>query len=316
MKSNELQITLAKAKQQYDELLNLTSLNALAAVEFGEGAQKERIHELLKNLYGAVSSVERTFNEHITESGESPIFTLPAAHVSFYRDVLRPNWHTIRAAYLEISGLAMLVKDLEKEEDTTSNAIHNAMTWGLQRWIDMLDQNEEEDWWARGFDLQAARDLCEMPWFKPDTWVDNFKKLEPVLLDKPANHIRNHVRDRLTEIYQSFGFGLWMGAIALCRSMVEFSVKDNAPRLGFAVIKGSRSGQGEEKTLSELSSELVKFFPALAEPLEIVRDSGNRILHPKKRHVIAFPHVQRQEALKCIEASRFITETLYSLPKQ
>jgi hypothetical protein len=49
----------------------------------------------------------------------------------------------------------------------------------------------------------------------------------------------------------------------------------------------------------------------LGGPLERVRGAGNRIFHPKKRDVIAFPYVMREEALDCIRATQIAVESLY-----
>jgi hypothetical protein len=78
--------------------------------------------------------------------------------------------------------------------------------------------------------------------------------------------MRDHVHYRITEIYRAFAFDLWMAAIALSRSLVEFSLKANAPRLGFSTTYQGAGGETEEKSLWQLSKEVAAVIPALATP--------------------------------------------------
>lgn len=103
-----------------------------------------------------------------------------------------------------------------------------------------------------------------------------------------------------------------MAAVALSRSLVEFSLKANATRLGVSITYVGAGGRPESKSLKQLGEEVGKVIRALTAPIETVRETGNRILHPKKHDVIARPKVMRAEALDCIRATRFIVETLYS----
>lgn len=131
--------------------------------------------------------------------------------------------------------------------------------------------------------------------------------LKPVLVTRGANTIRDHVHYRMTEIYRAFTFGLWMSAIALTRSLVEFCLRDNAHRFDVELTDPS----GNEKTLKRLGEEMATHIQDLAEHVDRVRDTANRILHPKKRGVIAFPKVMRKEALECLESARTVVELLY-----
>jgi hypothetical protein len=124
--------------------------------------------------------------------------------------------------------------------------------------------------------------------------------------------MRDHVRYRLLEIYRAFTFGLWMSAIALSRSLVEFSLRTNAPRYNVSITKDGLDGRPEDKSLKRLGEDFAIHLPELSKPIEIVRDTGNRILHPKKHDVIAHPKVMRSEALECIRAARQVVEAVYS----
>ena len=188
----------------------------------------------------------------------------------------------------------------------------DAINWALERWSDMLDEDEQFEWYERGFDIEGAQDLVAMPWFQPDEWSQNVKLLQPVLVDRSPQVMRDHVRYRLTEIYRAFAHGLWMAAIAPSRSLVEFSLKANAPRLGVSITFQGVGTRPEDKSLKQLGEEVAAKVQDLAIPIETVRETGNRILHPKKQHVIAHPKVMRAEALECVRAARLIVETLYS----
>lgn len=305
---------LAVGKQAYEELTQLISIADLKEMKFPDGAKRERVSELLRKLDGVVSSVRGIMSVHIAESEEAPVVTVPASHRAFYLEVLLPASKTIQHAYLEISGFgfaAELFLD-DSAEESESAPLLSAVSWALERWNDMLDQDERFEWIERGFDINGAQEMAAMPWFRPDDWSKNLKLLQPVLVDRPAHELRNHVRYRLTEVYRAFSFGLWMASIALSRSLVEFSLKTNSQRLGISTTYVGPGGRTDDKSLKQLGEEISASVPILAKPIETVRETGNRILHPKKRDVIAHPKVMRAEALECIRAARIIVETLYS----
>ena len=311
--SIDLNLALALAKQVYDELIGITPLAELERGEFGTGSKRARVEELLTKLNAKINAVQRMLSEQVTASSAPPVITLPAAHRVFYTDVLQPQGKGLQRAYYEISGLSMLVDLLDDPTDDKAKPLRlDAISWALERWNDMLDEDEQFEWYDRGFDIDGAQAIVAMPWFQPDEWSQNLKLLQPVLVDRPPQEMRDHVRYRLTEIYRAFAFGLWMASIALSRSLVEFSLKANAPRLGISITYLGTAGRLEDKSLKQLGEEVAAQVPSLAVSIETVRETGNRILHPKKRDVIAHPKVMRDEALDCVRASRLIVESLYS----
>ena len=311
--SNQLNISLSLAKQAYEDLARLASLPELDRREFGSGPKRERIEDLLKTLNKSISSVQRSLSEHVTGSSEAPILSVPPAHRAFYNEVVLPHGKTLQRAYFEIAGFSMLIDLLDDPTgDRPKPLMLNAISWGLERWNNQLEEGEWFEWYERGFNIEGARDLVAMPWFRPDEWSQNLKSLQPVLVDRPPQVMRDHVRYRLTEIYRAFAYGLWMAAIALARSLVEFSLRATAPRLGIVSTYERAGGRIDDKSLQRLGEEVACALPALANAIETVRESGNRILHPKKHDVIAHPKVMRAEALDCIRATRLIVETLHS----
>jgi hypothetical protein len=313
--SDSLNATLAVAKQAYEELGRLVSLTDLEKCEFGSGPKRERIAYLLGRLSTAIGTVKRDLSSHVAEASESPVLRISAAHRDFCNDTLLPQAKVLQRAQLEIDGLGFAVDFLldDSTAERPSPQTHSAISWGLERWNDMLEDGERFEWLERGFNIEAAQSLVEMPWFQPDEWLQNLRLLEPVLVDRPSHELRDHVRYRLTEIYRAFTFGLWMAAIALSRSLVEFSLKANAPGLGISTTYLGSGGRPEDKLLRQLGDDVATILPALAQPIETVRETGNRILHAKKRDVIAYPKVMRSEALECIRAARRVVEHLYSV---
>jgi hypothetical protein len=48
--------------------------------------------------------------------------------------------------------------------------ILNAMSWALERWNDMLDEDESFDWYERGFNIDGAQEVVGMRWFQRKTF--------------------------------------------------------------------------------------------------------------------------------------------------
>src|SRR6266568_3541238 len=158
--------------------------------------------------------------------------------------------------------------------------ILNAISWGLERWNDTLDEDESFEWYERGFNIDGAQDLVGMPWFQPDEWAQNLKFLQPVLVDRSPQVMRDHVRYRLTEIYRAFSYGLWMATVALSRSLVEFSLKANAKRLGISITYPGAGGRPEDKSLKQLGEEVAKVLPAFAQQGFSLRAFTRKCLPP------------------------------------
>lgn len=309
-----LNSALALAKQAYDELSALVSLKDLAARNFGTPQQRPRVEELLKKLNGHIVTIQGVLSELIRDGQAPPVLSLPTTHRDFWQQSLSPNADLLRRSYFLVSGQELLAElmDFVSADDKPGSAKGNAISWGLERWSDTLEEQEQFEWLERGFDIDGAMDVIAMPWFEPDSWMRNLRSLEPVLVDRPTTVMRDHVRYRLLEIYRAFTFGLWMSAIALSRSLIEFSLRSNAPRFGVSVTYESYDGRREDKSLKRLGDELSSNLPGIAGAIEVVRDSGNRILHPKKHDVISHPAVMRAEALNCIKAAITVVSSVYS----
>lgn len=307
--NDALNATLAIARQQFEELMCLVSLDELRALQLGEHAKRQRIETLLDSLNKVLNTVER----ELLPDTEVPLTQLAASHIKFFREQLEPNAQILRRAHWECIGLRDLFESFEEyEPQHPSHSIKDAIAWGLERWRNMLDVDELEEWRSRGFAIDSAAEAVDMPWFEPDQWLENMRLLRPVLVDRPPQYLRNHVRQRLTEIYRAFTFGLWMSSIALCRSLLEYSLKETAKQCGIELTKISYRGKLEDKSMNELCDEFSSLFPSLHTALDQVRDAGNRIMHAKQHDILAFPKVLREEALECIRTMRYSLETIYA----
>jgi len=313
----ELNRDLAIAKQHFEELVSLTAIDSLARCEFGSGSKRQRTCELLGNLVTLLAAIEKAFSSHLDETDNAPIMHLSSGLKAFYTKELEPNSNTLRNAYWHITGLAELKTLLEGLNPIGERTpIANAVSWGLERWLMMLEEGELEEWVDRGFELEAAFDFVNKGFFAPDSWLENFRLLQrPVLVDRPLNTVPSHVKYRLREIYRAFTYGLWMSAIALSRSVAEYAIINNSSRLNLEPTY-ERKGKKVFKSFGHLISELETIRPELVTALEVIQDTGNRILHPKKKsgaEIISMPKVMRDEALDCVTQTRFVVERLYNL---
>jgi hypothetical protein len=313
-----LNISIALCKQIYDELMGLTNLDALESQDFGEGAKRDRVESLLEKLNLHINAIRRELSGHVVGSESAPVLDLPAAHRNFYNEILKIHGPVFQRAYYHSCGMGLLARFVESADDEPPAndkaypAKVDAMRVALQRWADDLDDDDLLEKEEQGLDIAGALNVLNMPWFEPDQWMHNFKLLQPVIVDRPSNVMNEHVRNRLNEIYKAFAFELWMSAIALSRSLVEYSIKQNANRLGIE-LEYEFSQRRKEKNLKELGDELTAIRPELAEAFDMVREAGNRILHPKKMKTISHPTSMRSEALGCIRSAQLLIESVFSV---
>lgn len=307
--NDNLNRKLASAKQQYEELTHLIPLSDICDLKLGEGAKRKRIEFLLKSLNDTLAAIDR----ELRSEGEVPIAQLGASQIKFFRQHLEPSAPILRRAYWECIDLRDLFEQFDEYQPPHPREfVKDAIACSLERWRDMLDEDELSDLLSRGIAIDSAIETVELPWFEPDRWRENMRLLRPVLLDRPPQHVRDHVRHRLTEIYRSFTFGLWMSSVALCRSLLEYSLKETAQTFGIERTKPGYRGLPEDKSMKQLCDEFSAQIPSLATALEQVRDAGNRIMHARRNDVIAYPKVLREEALESIRAMRQSLEIIYA----
>jgi hypothetical protein len=324
--TTELNQDLALAKQLFNELVSLSTIETLLGREYGHGAKRQRTQEIILHLVSLLADIEKVFSTYLDVADATPIMRINLELRDFYTKTLEPNANKLRDIFLDISGMreSLGVAGWEELQGVLKSSnrktpIANSLSWGLERWWNMLEEGEQEEWLERGFDIEAALNLIDTGYFAPDFWLENRRCLSrPVLLDRPLNSVPKHVQERFHEIYQSFTYGLWMSAIALSRSVSEYAAIDNGPRLGLN-IHYMREGKEAVKSFEKLIDEVEKKYPELGEPLDSVRDTGNIILHPKKEHDVVinvFPKFMHHKALKCLTDARLVVESLYTLPSR
>ncbi|WP_372824993.1 hypothetical protein [Polaromonas sp.] len=316
--SDQLNVTLALAKQAFDELLALTTFDELDHFQFATGPKLDRIVELLNKLNRQINDVDRTLSELVSDLADPPLLSVPPAHRNNYYEIVVEHGPAIQRAHLKAAGLGEFLDILETTDDANPKPYRlQALAFALERWRDSRDNEEGEfewmhEWYERGFNIDGAIQVVQTPWFQPDRWAQNLRLLRPVLIDRRTDSLRDLARHRLTEVYRAFTFGLWLAAIALSRSLVEYAMKANASRLGIELVSVTTEGRREDKSLWDLQQEVSVVLPSLSSSMETVRFTGNRILHPSKHDVMSHPVVLRSEALSCVLATKQIVEALYS----
>ena len=307
-----LDAVVALSKQKFEELISICTLDALVEGDRGKHGQTERLEVLLTELHALVVRV-RTELAAAVRRQEAPFFALSPAHGEFLTNTLLPNANKIEKAHFHGSLLAELFDD-ETDADTItpSRTIKNAI-WFTAEYTNMMIDQEDD----RRIHVDIAFDIVDEPWFQPDVWSANLRSLRPVIVGVEAAKIPARIGARLAEVHRSFTFGAWMATIALCRSVAEFALIDRAPNFGYKCTSTNRDGTEQYLPLDRLISEASVTIPEINSDLELLRESGNRILHPKKkRNVIPLPRILRSEALTCIQAVTHVVEILYRRPRR
>ena len=166
-----------------------------------------------------------------------------------------------------------------------------------------------------GVDIDLCMKLINQPYFKPDAWAANAENIGSVVVTQPLKNIPAHVRLRVEEIYYSFIFGNPMAAIALSRCLLEFVILDKKSllekKLGVAELYNA---DGKVKGLSKLAAIVAQVFPELENDMKFIIESGNEIMHPRKKNVTQFLHPGSalQNAKQCVEKIMRIVGALYS----
>jgi hypothetical protein len=104
---------LAIAKQYFEELASLTTIEALMRGEYATGAKRQRIQELLGKLVVLLIAIDKELSAQLDNTNDAPIMQISSGPREFYTSVLEPNFHRLRDIYFDISELAELKARLE-----------------------------------------------------------------------------------------------------------------------------------------------------------------------------------------------------------
>jgi len=323
----QINLTLTIAKQDFDELVRLRSIERLKQQDFGEGAQRQRVASLLARLIGSIAEIERHLKDHLRQSDSSPVVEGAPQLVSFYRDELKPNSRLIKETFLQLHkeffqkiGLWGLVSDRmsylypeSEQEHITGVRVRNTIEAALNFFDETIDEEDERR--DESFSFEGAWDIIDHQFvgFRPDEWLQNLRLLEPVLTGKPKATIPQRIQLRLFDAYQGFVLNQWFGVIALSRAILEDNILTHADRLGINPYSNSTDGKRQGfKHLGELIYLVSKKHPELKNDMKTIKRAGDRILHPKKTDVTSHPHIFRKEALECLQGIKRIVEYVYA----
>lgn len=300
-----LDAIVAVTKQKFNELVSIRPLDSFVEGDRGKQGQTERSEVLLGELHALAQRVRSELAAAIRRE-EASLIALSPSHGEFLTSTLLPNINKIAKAYFHGSLLAELFDD-ESDFLEASKTIKNAI-WFTAEYTNIVMEEDDE----RRIDIDITFDILDQPWFQPDLWSANLGSLRPVIVGVEAKKIPVRIRTRMEEVHRAFTFGAWMATIALCRSVSEFSLIDRASNFGYKCTSLNRDGVEQYLSLDKLIAEASSLLPEANTDLELLRESGNRILHPKKkRNVIPLPKVLRSEALACVQAITRVVEILY-----
>ena len=87
------------------------------------------------------------------------------------------------------------------------------------------------------------------------------------------------ILERLEEAYQCFQYGLYQACLALCRAILEYSLKERLQELRIAPRLDYRRREGELEALIRQAEEEKILSPRLAQSAQEVHKMGNNVLH-------------------------------------
>ena len=196
--------------------------------------------------------------------------------------------------------------------DAVNITIHcaNMYLHALEDDVDCDGRSLADKWREdNGVDIDLCMKLINQPYFNPDAWAANAMSINPTVVTRSLERIPTHVKQRVHEIYHSFIFGNPMAAIALSRCLLEFVILDR--KLGGDELYNA---DGKVKRLSALAGIAAQGFPELENDMKFIIESGNEIMHPRKKNVTQFLHPGSalQNAKQCVEKIMRIVGALYS----
>lgn len=205
-------------------------------------------------------------------------------------------------------------------DDSQDNYIWDALDNALNAagyYLEGLDDDVVDDsglthgdiWRDNGLDIDLCRELINKPYFKPDSWKVNAERIGSIVVTQPLEKIPTHVKQRVHEIHYSFVFNNPMATIALSRCLLEFVILDKKSLLKKEDATELYNKDGRVAGISKLADVAANTFPELKHDMEYIIESGNQIMHPRKkvRHIIL-----PKRAEECVNKITRIVGTLYS----
>lgn len=315
---------LTVVKQAYEKLAALAPIEEFSfnALDKPKALVAEN---WLRTIYVHAEIIDKIIQRLVVDD-ELPLQEVATSISRFYENEYIPNKEKLRDLYFEsfLSDLDLEDFGIElpsvcegsvnrpntADEEEIGSELLFMFESAIDNWEFTMELNAEDDSYIE--DIENAREILRAGYFTPDHWVANTRLLKPILSSYPSNKMPSHAKFRLKEIYRSFVLGNWIAVISLCRSLLEYTLIYRAPNLGYDAFY-DRRGVRTTKNLIDLVEEASEKKPSLKNDMEMVREYGNRVLHPKKRDkIILFPHIMRKSALESIEAIRKAVLEIYA----
>lgn len=303
--------TLTIAKQYFEELVRIRSVEQLKQQDYGEGAQRKRVDFLLEKLKYSIAEIEKILVDHLHQPDSSPMAEGSPQLLRFYKNELKPNAQLIQEAFLRTTGLwELLPDDLFSYDPLKGSPVLTTIESALEYWDGTIDEEDKRRYEI--FSFEGARKTVGLPFFKPDEWLQNLRELEPVLTGQPKAKIPQQIQIRLAEMYRGFILNQWFSVIALSRTILEYTILTRAAHFEIDAVKSRTNDRPEYWKLEKLVGLVSEKHPTIKDDTTTIRETGNRIMHPNKHHVISHPHIIRKEAFECLQSIKRIVEYAYA----
>lgn len=304
---------LAILKQRCAEIRSVMPLNEVTARAIRNHPSSPLLEEAVTAIYGLNESLE----EILEQAASSDMMIGGTASAAFYEKEYRPNKERFVHAYLDLLfGFADEAQGTENakryrpiEPETTA---YETLATALGDHETTLQMNLDFHETDSQFDFEACHRLMALGFFQPDHWLARQRAIGPLVLERKSRSVPGHVRVRFKEIHRSFVVGNFLSTVALARSTLEYALIDRGRPLGYEPFE-SQMGNRRSKRLIDLVDAASVARPPLREAMDLVRETGNQVIHPRKHSdVTRFPHLQEAEAFDCIRALREVLVDLYS----
>ncbi len=313
-------------KQAYNTLVGISPIEKLILSKLDKN--KTIIVEKLLNIIHIHADLIDEVIQKITTNGDIPFLEVAESISYFYENEFHPNKDKLNGLYFEsfMRGIELDLEGLdfghsesfknefnyiiEVENDVESNNIFNTFELAIENWEFTMEQNSEDDSYIEN--IKNSKNILYTSYFRPDEWFSNAQKLNPIISSFPAKKLPIHAKVRLKEIYRSFIFGNLISVISLSRSFLEYTLIYRASNMGYDAYC-IKNGNTYTKRLESLVEEAGLVYPELKLDMEIVREHGNKVLHPKKKDkIITYPKLLKSNALDSLEAVRKIALKIYA----
>jgi len=271
------------------------------ARQFAEAERKEYVRRA-ETIVEALDKLSAMEARNLLSGGKVHSF-LPDELLTFVREQITPRLPTLREALDHLDPDGKVLRDVISgmhHPAGLGGSVRHTFEQGLQEVYSLIERNPDMDLDEHYFP-DTAYDVFDSKLiaFDPDAWLNRAGELSPVRTNNRNLALPSHVRLRLEELYRNYVFGCWLSVLSLSRSILEYTLLDNAGRLSIetqwpADAKGAR----REKKLSHLIDDYAALLPTVAPELTELRELGNEYVHPKRSQISKERLLYRQQEAK------------------